>query len=180
MQLAECLGLEVRQIRNLEKQGVVQHLRRRGTTKVYSLGISVQRYIAWHTAAAVETSPKARLERAAADEAEARAEMARLKLAQLREALVDPEWSHRRMRAALNVISAQVLQLAGQAAVDLLHLEDPLAVEQALQPHLDRIIRDAGHALIEDLDRDADEDDDGDGPAGDEEATDEPEDDADA
>jgi hypothetical protein len=160
MQLAECLGLEVRQIRNLEKQGVVQHLRRRGTTKLYSLGSSVQRYIAWHTSAAEEQSPKARIERANADEAEARAEMSRLKLAQLREALVDPERAHQRMRAALNVIAAQVLQLSGQAAVDLLHLEDTLAVEQALQPHLDRIIRDAGQALIGHLDAEDEDDDD--------------------
>lgn len=160
MQLAEYLGLEVRQIRNLEKQGVVQYVRRRGTTKLYSLGTCVQRYIRWHTAAAEETSPKARLERANADEAEARAELARLKLAQMREALVDPERAHQRMRAALNVVAAQVLQLSGQAAVDLLHLEDTLAVEQALQPHLDRIIRDAGQALLDHLDADEEADDD--------------------
>lgn len=159
MQLAECLGLEVRQIRNLEKQGVVQHLRRRGNVKLYSLGVSVQRYISFRSSAAAETSPKARIERAMADEAEARAALARLRLAREQEAAVSPEWSLRRLQSALSVFSAQVLQLAGQAGVDLLNLPDTLAVEQALQPHLDRIVRDAGHALIADLDREDDEED---------------------
>lgn len=156
-QLAECLGLEVRRVRDLEKLGVVQFLRRRGTTKLYSLGVSVQRYISWHTSAAVESTPKARIERAMADEAEARAALARLRLAREQEAAVSPEWSLRRLQSALSVFSAQVLQLAGQAGVDLLHLGDTLAVEQALQPHLDRIVRDAGHALIADLDREDDD-----------------------
>ncbi len=173
MQLAECLGLEVRQIRNLEKQGVVQYLRRRGNVKLYSLGMSVQRYINFHKSASVESSPKARIERAMADEAEARAALARLRLAREQEAAVSPEWSLRRLQSALSVFSAQVLQLAGQAGVDLLHLPDTLAVEQALQPHLDRIVRDAGHALIADLDR---EDDDEDGDAEEADATDDEDD----